>query len=67
MGLRVAQWAAVVIVKSDSRCMLFLSPPQGPLCVRGRLGREKKNNARRDDGKGKSDAYPMLFNDLYDY
>ena len=45
----------MVLVKSDARCMLFLSsPPQRALCVIGRLGREKKNNARGGhDGKGK--------------
>ena len=42
--------------------MLFLSsPPQRALCVIGRLGREKKNNARGGgDGKGKEKNLPIV-------
>lgn len=50
----------MVLVKSDSRCMLFLSsPPQRALCVIGRLGREKKTmHAAGMMGRGKRRTFP---------
>ena len=50
----------MVLVKSDSRCMLFLSsPPQRALCVIERLGREKKTmHAAGMMGRGKRRTFP---------
>lgn len=50
----------MVLVKSDSRCMLFLSSsPQRALCVIGRLGREKKTmHAAGMMGRGKRRTFP---------
>ena len=47
---------------NPTRRVIFLSPPQRPLCVVGRLGRAKKERARGTMGRGKrEERLPRLF------